>query len=153
MKALGEAKRAERAREHFSKMDLNGDGAVTEDEMMAAREAMKDRHSDRKDGWREKMLERFDTNADGELSDAERAVAHEQAKAKRGEWQKKWKARKGDKAKRPRLDTDRDGIVTRAEYDAMGEALFARMDANGDGMLTKGEGRRHKGPHPEGGRR
>jgi hypothetical protein len=30
----------------------------------------------------------------------------------------------------------------------MGEALFTRMDANGDGVLTQGEGRRPKGPPP-----
>jgi len=28
---------------------------------------------------------------------------------------------------------------------AVSERLFARMDANGDGVLTKGEGRKRKG--------
>ena len=46
--------------------------------------------------------------------------------------------------KRPRLDADGDGLISRAEYDAMGAKLFDRMDANDDGVLTKGEGRHGK---------
>jgi len=118
--------------------------------MLAARDAMKARAGERKDDRRDEMMERFDTNADGEISDAERAVARELAKAKRGEKKAQRKAEKAElkerRAERPRLDADRDGFVSRAEYDAMAEALFIRMDANGDGVLTKGEGQKPRGP-------
>ena len=36
-------------------------------------------------------------------------------------------------------DTDRDGVVTRAEALARADAQFARMDADGDGILTAAE--------------
>lgn len=165
MKALGEAKRVDHAKARFGKMDGNGDGVVTEAEMLAARDARPPRgpdargpegrgpgsegpegrgpKGDRKEDRRAKMMDQFDTNADGKLSDAERAVARDLHKAKRGERKAEQKARR---AERPRLDANRDGVVTKAEYDAMGDALFTRMDANNDGVLTQGEGRERKGP-------
>ena len=36
-------------------------------------------------------------------------------------------------------DADGDGVVTRAEYQAAVDARFARMDANGDGVLASDE--------------
>ena len=36
-------------------------------------------------------------------------------------------------------------MISRAEYDAATDALFNRMDANGDGVLTEGEGRKRRG--------
>lgn len=38
-----------------------------------------------------------------------------------------------------RLDTDGDGRVTRAEFDAQSGAMFARMDTNRDGTVDKAE--------------
>ena len=38
-----------------------------------------------------------------------------------------------------RLDTDRDGFVSRAEFNAGSEQIFARCDKNGDGRITRGE--------------
>lgn len=159
MKALGEARRTEHAKGRFSNMDANGDGVVSEAEMLASRDSRPPRGpraegpegqgpegrgpKGEKGDRRAKMLEQFDTNSDGELSDAERAVARKLHEAKRGERKAE---KKVARAERPRLDANRDGLVTKAEYDAMGEALFLRMDANGDGVLTKGEGQKRKGP-------
>lgn len=150
MRALGETKRTEHARERHAAMDTDGDGSVSEAEMLAARDARGERREGRNDDRREAMMERFDTNADGEISDAERAVARELAQARRGERRAQREVRRNNRSERPRserprLDADRDGFVSRAEYDAMGDALFARMDANGDGVLTQGEGRQRKG--------
>ncbi|MEM7678825.1 MAG: hypothetical protein AAF449_22815 [Myxococcota bacterium] len=145
MKALRENERAEKATEHFRRMDANGDGVVSEAEMLAARDARKERIGDRRGDRRAKLMERFDANGDGELSDTERAQARDAAKEMRAQRGERRKAR----GERPRLDANRDGVITRAEYDAMGEVLFARMDANGDGVLTQGEGRKaRKGKRP-----
>lgn len=152
MRTLRENDRTEQARKRFLSMDANGDGAVTEAEMQAAREQMKERRGDRKDKRHEMALERFDSDEDGSLSEAERAEAREAMKAVRDQRKAKAKGQpKKRRAERPRLDANGDGLVSRAEYDAMGEALFSRMDANNDGVLTKGEGRKARkrnGPPP-----
>lgn len=152
MRALHEATRAEHAKEHFARMDANGDGVVSEAEMLAAQDQRKKRKSDRRDNRRERMMKRFDTDGDGTLSDAEKAEAREAAKQNRTERKGKRKERG---AKRPRLDADRDGLVSRTEYDTMTTALFDRMDADGNGILTKGEGQKRRGrptPPSHGGR-
>jgi Ca2+-binding EF-hand superfamily protein len=38
-----------------------------------------------------------------------------------------------------RLDADRDGFVSRAEFNAGSERIFARCDKDGDGRITRGE--------------
>lgn len=147
MRALRETERSDRARERFLRMDANGDGAVSEAEMMAAREQRDDRKGDRRKKMREMALERFDADGDGQLSEAERMTAREAMKERRGERKGKRKDRRAD---RPKLDADGNGTVSRAEFTAMSDALFTRMDANGDGVLTRGEGRKRgkrKGPH------
>lgn len=145
MQTLRENERTEHARKHFARMDANGDGVVSEAEMLAIQSERMDRHGEHREDRRAAMLDRFDSDGDGVLSEAERATAREARMGKRVKDRFKTKRRK---AKRPRLDADGDGLISRAEYDAMGEALFTRMDANGDGVLTQGEGRRPKGPPP-----
>jgi hypothetical protein len=39
----------------------------------------------------------------------------------------------------PAMDTNGDGAVDRAEFDAYVEASFTTMDANGDGYVTEAE--------------
>ena len=36
-------------------------------------------------------------------------------------------------------DVDKDGVISRAEWDARVEAHFARLDKNGDGMIEREE--------------
>ncbi len=38
-----------------------------------------------------------------------------------------------------RADADKDGVITRAEVDAMHAEMFARIDADGDGFASKEE--------------
>lgn len=44
-------------------------------------------------------------------------------------------------------DANHDGALTRQEFDAGREAMFARMDANNDGQLARDEMRRMHGDH------
>jgi len=133
-KALREARREKRDDRRFERLDADKDGAVSRAEMDAMREKRDDKRAER----RAKMLERFDTNLDGKLSEVERTAMKAERDARKGE-------RKAKRAERPRPDTNGDGFVSLDEHLAVTEALFARMDANQDGVLTEGEGKKRKG--------
>jgi len=142
VKAMHEARREARAAKRFDRVDANGDGAITREEMDAAKAARKDKKGERRDFMKAKMLERYDTNVDGELSEAERAAARTERKEKRTERREDRKERREE---RPKPDANGDGFVSLDEHMAVAEQLFIRMDANGDGVLTKGEGKKRKG--------
>jgi Ca2+-binding EF-hand superfamily protein len=114
------------------------------------------------DGDRQgKMVERLraaDTNADGLISRSEAAtlprlaerfdaidanrdgqVSFEELRAARGQ------DRHGGHFKR--MDTDKDGKVSRAEALASAEAMFARVDANADGFITQEEAQAARKSH------
>ncbi len=44
-------------------------------------------------------------------------------------------------------DTNKDGVVTKAEFHAQGDKMFAKLDANGDGKITKDEREAMKKQH------
>ncbi|MEP3655361.1 MAG: EF-hand domain-containing protein [Litorimonas sp.] len=140
-KAHREAGREDRKDKRFAALDTNGDGLLSKAEMDARGEKRKARKEER----RAKVLEKFDTNLDGELSEAERTVMKAEGKAKRAERKADRKDRKTKRAERPKLDANGDGFISLEEHTVATEQLFARMDANGDGVLTKGEGKKRKG--------
>lgn len=144
-KALREARREERQDKRqgmiFDRLDTNGDGAISRTEMETTQAERDAKRRDRREAMRARLLERYDTNVDGELSEAERAVIRaERADRKDGREDRRSERR----AERPTPDADGDGLISEAEHMAIVEQLFTRMDANGDGVLTQGEGRERK---------
>jgi len=146
-----------RVLERWTKSDTNQDGKVTADEMKAQFVAFKQERFTKRDANGNGVLERsevqrmpegmfskLDTDKSGTLSPAELTSAHMKrgGKGPRGEF----KGLPGD--------ADKDGAVTKAEATAGVAKMAARIDANGDGTLTKdelgrGHGRHHRGPRSD----
>ncbi len=100
---------------HFGQMlamaDANHDGVITRAEFDAARAA---------------RFAQLDADHNGALSASERP---------------QWGggARPAGAAERLRGDANADGSVSRAEWDAEGAHMFARLDANNDGAISQAE--------------
>lgn len=124
----------ERSDKMFARMDANSDGKIDQ----ADREAR-----------RAQRFARLDTDKDGQISEAEYAAKH----ARHGERANAAGAKPaGDHARHrghgmrgmgmgggmiaAMADTNNDGAITRAEFDAGVKSRFARMDANGDGTVS-----------------
>lgn len=143
-KANKSAKRSDRKDKRFKKLDTNGDNLLSSDEMDARRADRKAK----KEAKLKKALETFDTDQDGKLNKAERSAMKAGHKKKRADK----KDKRGDRrANRP--DANDDDLISLAEHMAVSEKLFTRMDANGDGVLTEGEGRKRKGKRGKRGKR
>lgn len=126
---------AERTEAMFARMDANGDGVLDEADKTA------------------RMAKRFaqmDGNGDGMLSQAEFTAAHEAHAAKReARGERRGGERMGMRGQRggrgggeamiKRADTNSDGQVTRAEFQAAALARFDKTDADGDGTISADE--------------
>lgn len=139
---------AERRAEHFSRMDANGDGLISQDEFNTAGDMRKDRK-------RDKRRERMDVNKDGQFDEADKQAFREKMESRRERYKEMRgrrgedgrKGRRGGKNKMAGIDTNGDDLISAQEYQAGAEKMFDHMDANGDGQLTEGEGRRGKRRH------
>ncbi len=103
---------------HWDRMDVNGDGVLTADEMSEKHAA---------------MIEAADADGDGAVTKDEMEAFH---KAKREEW----------KAKR-NPDKNGDGVVDRTEYINAAQERFDKMDKDGNGVLSEDEQHRRRGHH------
>lgn len=101
----------ERPRGVFA-MDANSDGVLTRQEFDAARTA---------------QFTRLDANSDGFLS-------REEMRAQRGE-----RGPRGHRGQLARADANNDGNITREEFLARPTAMFDRLDANKDGVISADE--------------
>src|SRR5690606_6327783 len=97
-------------------LDADGDGAVSESEMLEARAA---------------HVAEMDADGDGNVSQVEFAEAF---------------LRRMAEHRFRRLDADGDGVVTEAEFGESARRLFALADRDGDGAVTADEmvGRHHR---------
>jgi hypothetical protein len=131
----------------FDRVDSNKDGFIDRDESRAARLA---------------LFERLDANKDGRLTPDELSAGRQGRgqgpKRQSGDVNAQTEATPpappstagGPRQARggrmfERLDSDKDGAISRAEWLAADEARFARCDANKDGKLAFGECRMAQG--------
>lgn len=127
--------------EFLAKYDLDGDGALNEEERQAAKEDRKTRAQERRESW--------DTDGDGEISDEEREAARDALRAKIEE-------RRNERF--AEADTDEDGALSTEEFAAIGaiarlaerrpeaaEKIFARLDADENGSISAEEFTSHLG--------
>jgi len=105
--------------EILSKYDTNKDGKLDASERQAMREAFRAERAER----RQEMLARFDVNKDGKLDEGERKVMADTLAAERFK----------------KLDTNGDGVISLAEFQAGAEHMGG------------GHHFRHFGGGPEGG--
>jgi Ca2+-binding EF-hand superfamily protein len=106
------------ADKHFKMMDTNGDGKVSRAEHAA---------------FAKQMFLKCDANHDGIVTAAEMdasAVAQGEKTSKHD---------KTSAEKIQMIDQNGDGQLTAAEHEAGTETLFAKMDKDGDGFLSKDE--------------
>lgn len=99
----------------FDRLDTNGDGKITQDELKAAVQ---------------KRFAEFDLNKDGKVSEDEAKQVAEsklgERREKRAEWLKE-------------ADKNGDGKWSKDELPRMPERFFAKLDTNKDGVLTRDE--------------
>ena len=110
--------------QHFiERMDTNGDGAVTAEEIEAQRAG---------------KFAQFDANKDGELSPDEFNALEEDMRRER------------QQAHFQRMDADGNKSVSLEEFSGPRDKMFERFDKNKDGKLTADEMSKRgkgKGPH------
>ena len=156
----------------FARLDLDRDGTITRAEVQQARPAIRaerqqrraerqERRAERAEnrGQRlEQMFARRDANRDGFLTQAElgerggrlleRRDANQDGRLSLAELQApRQRAERGPRPGRgqggmfARLDADGNGVLTRAEFDAQLRVRFERLDSNRDGFITRDERR------------
>ncbi|MFC2954023.1 EF-hand domain-containing protein [Marinicaulis aureus] len=103
---------------HWDRMDVNGDGVLTADEMS-------DKHA--------QFIADADADGDGAVTKDEMKAFHE---TKREEW----------RAER-NPDKNGDGVVDRTEYVNAAQERFDKMDKDGNGVLSEDEQRSRRGHH------
>jgi len=159
----------ERAAEHFSKMDTNGDGAISKEEFL---EAVKKMRPERPGGPGrqgpdpEQIFKRLDKNTDGKLDKEDKvpeqvwqriskADANNDGAVTKEELvamiKKHMEARKGQGGPGPgrgprdpgqmfqRADKNSDGKITKEEVPAQLWERIGKADADGDGAVSKEE--------------
>lgn len=116
----------------FAKLDANKDGFVTREEVTALetrRDAKLEQRAQRFDPA--KMFERIDLNHDGKITVAEAQAARSQRghPAKAGETVNVQATAFGGLF--AKADANKDAVITRAEFNAMGQQIKARMEKAG----------------------
>lgn len=95
---------------HWDRLDANGDGKITADEM---------------DARQAELFADADANGDGAITREEMMAFH--------------KARRAEHMRERMGDANGDGVVDRKEFMAAAEAHFKELDKNGDGVISEDE--------------
>ncbi|MGZ3246941.1 MAG: EF-hand domain-containing protein [Croceibacterium sp.] len=121
----------QRAAQMFDRLDANHDGKLDQADRAAMQKA---------------RFDRMDANHDGQLSFAEftsmqgRGGEHGQQGAERGRRGEHARGGFAERGGMMRLaDADKNGTITKAEFQAAALARFDRLDANKDGTVTPDE--------------
>lgn len=146
-RAFAEARhdaRIAKAKERFATLDTDGDGKLTEDEFLSAVEQRLAKMLSRAD----RRFAALDDDDDGSVSAFEFAArgdeSHGPRHARHGSTHGKRHGGSGDRAEHARArfeaaDTDEDGRLSAAEFEARGKAMFEALDADGDGRVLRDE--------------
>jgi Ca2+-binding EF-hand superfamily protein len=113
------AKPADETDKGFAMMDADKDGKISAAEHAAGAKA---------------MFEKMDVDKDGKVTAAEMTARH---KAVTGHTAKKSDMSAAEKIKM--VDSDGDGVLTADEHAKASESMFAKMDTDKDGFLSKQE--------------
>ena len=113
----------------LSMQDTDGDGFISKDEHAA---------------WAAKVFKTMDSNNDDRLTRSEYMAVHmgpgPQAGSSQGRMSQMRASADARKAEHfAKMDTDKDGVVSRDQFLANGQADFAAMDTNGDGKVSMAE--------------
>ena len=131
-----------RADKQFAKLDTNGDGKITAEERQA-----------QKDARIEARFQRLDADKNGSVTLAEMKAADAQRgekRAERGErggrdggghhgMRRGHHGRGGPGGMMMHADANKDGVITKAEFQAPMIAMFDKLDTDKNGVVTKGE--------------
>ncbi|MBA4165136.1 MAG: hypothetical protein C0510_11010 [Erythrobacter sp.] len=135
------ADHAERKAGHFARIDADGNGEVSKAEMEAAHEARRAERAERSEQRHDAMFAWLDTDKSGGVSESEFA-AMQGMREGHGKMDGKMRGGHGEGRGMHMLkmaDSNGDGAVTRAEFDAAVAAHFAKMDKDGSGSLSREE--------------
>lgn len=115
---LDEADKAARIEQRFAAMDSDGDGMLSQAEFLAAHEARAANRAERSEARAERRAERGGERMGKRSWRGGRGGAGEMIKA---------------------ADTDGNGAITQAEFQAAALSRFDHADADGDGTITREE--------------
>ena len=124
---LGLAQRQADPEAMFERLDQDGDGVVTSDEVPDGQKEFFDR-----------IVSRVDQDQDGQLTREEFMAFREGAQSRQGRRQGGGRGFDPDRMFE-RMDTNGDGKITRDELPEQAPPMLERMDSNGDGVLTREE--------------
>lgn len=130
---MARAEMMAKTEQRFAKLDTNGDGTIDAAEMAAHREAMKAARAERLASMSEEDKAKLQAKMQ------ERRAAMKERKAERSASTDGTREQRNKGGWLARMDANGDGLITSEEFAAPAMKRFDRLDANGDGIVTPDE--------------